>query len=179
MCSDIFTSNYTTFHLTSKINKSMKVYLSGSPLTSSIEEYTRFMKARGVTDILCFCKLAFDTSIIVKDGINIHQLEFEDGKYPDPNIIDKFNIIINDIIQKSPLPIINMYCQAGMGRAPTMLAYLMISRFGWNNYQCLEYIRKCRKGCFNKTQLNWIIDSKIKTISFSKSPKDNKKCSIM
>ncbi len=175
MCSDIFTQYYTSFHLTSKINKSMKVYLSGSPNMSSIEEYSRYMKDSDVTDIFCFCKLAFDPTILQKKGINFHLLEYEDGQYPDENILRKFNIIINDIIKKKPLPVINMYCQAGMGRAPTILAYLMISRYSWNNYECLEYIRKCRKGCFNKTQLNWIIDTKIKSYSSN----DKKKCSIM
>lgn len=155
----------TTFQIKSKKNDHIIVNISGTPTESSIENFSRSMKENGVTDVFCFCKLAYDPFVLKRNLINFHHLEFEDGQYPDDETIKKFNAIIQDIIRNAKknnqIPNINMHCQAGMGRAPTFLAYLMISRYDWNNSESIDHIRKLRRGSFNKIQLNWIIGMKL------------------
>ena len=181
MCDTHFNMNgQTTFRIESKKKisdqqiVSMIVNISSAPSVSSIDSFARSMKDKGVTDIFCFCKLAYDSKVMEKYQIDFHYLEFEDGKYPDDQMIQRFNTLIDQISQRAEknnsIPNINMHCHAGMGRAPTFLAYLMISRYGWGNVDTIDWIRKWRRGSFNKTQLNWIIDLK---------PPVKKQCLIM
>jgi protein tyrosine phosphatase type IVA len=178
----------TTFHLTTMSGKKMQikliVHLSGAPKASSIEDFSRFMKEKGVTDILCFCKPTYDHSIFNNYAINFHNLEFDDGASPSKEVIDKFDSTIDEIFNSTFNSIltttvshpgkqnsyrvinINMHCQAGIGRAPTLLAYIMISRFAWDPFECIDMIRNKRRGCFNKKQAQWIIESKIKKKQF-------------
>ena len=175
MADTFFPSNNTTFEIESKKNEKIIVHISGTPTVSSIDDFLRLMKNHGVTDTFCFCKLSYDPEITKKYCINFHHLEFEDGKSPDEDTIKKFNILMAEIIRtakiKNQVPNVNMHCQAGMGRAPTFLAYLMISKYDWNNSESVDHIRKLRRGSFNKTQLNWIIDLKL--------PKTKKQCVLM
>jgi protein-tyrosine phosphatase len=145
-----------------KNGKDMQIYLSKKPKSSSIEEFSRFMKDKGVTDIFCFCELDYDTSIYDNYNLRFHHLEIEDGKIPNKELLEKFNKIIKSIIENSESLNINLHCQSGMGRAPTILAYLVINYCNVDNITCIEYIRRKRKGSFNQTQLEWILTIKNK-----------------
>lgn len=183
--------DYVKFRLMTKTEKDVIVYLTGSPKSSSIEEYSRFMKDNGITDIFCFCKPDYDTSIFSKLNIKYHNLEFQDGTAPTTEILDKFDLTFDLILKENAAKIenqklaqkmtqmnddiklsneheinapiiINMHCYTGLGRAPTMLAYLMISRCGYGRNKSVKVIRKRRKGTINTKQLDWIFSANIK-----------------
>ena len=168
--------NITVFDLINKKNekkkkkkniseeKNIRAYISGTPYTSSIERLSQFMKDRGVTDVFCFCKLKYDPNVLTRYDINFHHLYFPDGETPSPLILENFNTIISDIQNRDngDKAKIFLHCESGMGRAPTMLAYLMITRFKWKRMDCVSVIRKNRRGVINKKQLNWISDKKFK-----------------
>src|SRR5437016_1764851 len=97
---------YETFYLKTKKNREIIIYLTSTPKSSLIEEYSRFMKDNGVTDIFCFCNTEYDPTIIEKYGINVHNLEFADGSSPPNDILDKFNKVIDTMINKKK-PTIN------------------------------------------------------------------------
>lgn len=176
-CND---STYTTFQIKSnqhktKNNDHIIVHISGAPTISSIDNFSRLMKDNGVTDVFCFCKLSYDPKTLEKNQINFHHLEFEDGRAPDCMTTKKFDTLIDKIIENAKcnnqLANINMHCHAGMGRAPTILAYLMITKFHWDNIESIDHIRKFRRGSFNRVQLNWVADFK--------PPSTKIKCVIM
>lgn len=152
------------FSLDAKKIKSLRVLLTCSPDESSIEEYSRFMKSNGVTDVFCFCNLGYDPTVLGTHEIKFHHLQFEDGSHPPLEILGEFDDKINQILENSEIPTISIHCQAGMGRAPTMLAYVMISRYGWDSADSVHAIRKKRTGSINKKQLDWILYTKIKRI---------------
>ena len=183
--------DYAKFSLMTKTKRDIIVYLTGAPKSASIEEYSRFMKDNGVTDIFCFCKPDYDTSNFSQLDIKYHNLEFPDGTAPTVDILDKFDVTFDLILktnstkienqkltQKKTQPdekltktnkhemdvpiIISMHCYTGMGRAPTMLAYLMISRCGYGRNKSVNVIRKRRKGTINSKQLDWIFSANIK-----------------
>src|SRR5690606_28525704 len=96
-----------------------------------------------------------------------------DGMYPNIHTLNEFNNIIDNIIRVKSVCsnysdnysgnsciknniVINMQCRSGLGRAPTMLAYLMMTRCGYNNNDTVATIRKKRAGAFNTKQLVWI-----------------------
>jgi protein tyrosine phosphatase type 4A len=49
-----------------------------------------------------------------------------------------------------------MHCVSGLGRAPIMLAYLMVKYCDINNIESIVKIRKKIKGSINSKQLEWI-----------------------
>lgn len=152
------------------------VHLSDSPKPSSIENFSRFMRANAVTDVFCFCNHDYDVVTFLNNGIEFHDLTFRDGMYPDDHTLKKFDEIMDVLLKKSNAGeiIINMQCQSGLGRAPTVLAYLMITRCGYNGIHSINEIRKKRRGSFNHRQLNWILGSKFKLRN-----KTEHKCCIM
>jgi protein-tyrosine phosphatase len=185
--------NYAVFFLiTDKTNQEIIVHLSGSPKSSSIEEYTRFMKDNAISDIFCFCEPEYDPVCFSNIEINYHRLNFPDGTAPSSDILKEFDKKLDAIIEKNKLErgthevkkinqtsetdnyindeikppywpvIINMHCHTGLGRSPTMLAYLMISRCGYEKIESVDTIRKYRRGAINAVQLNWITTAKIK-----------------
>lgn len=137
---------------------SISVYLSSAPKYSSIDEYFCFMKKMKVTHIFCFCGFNYDDDVYSRYGLILHNLEFKDGTVPNRQLLDQFDRQIDRIFSNKLTPSIGMYCQSGLGRAPTMLAYLMITRFYGDRIQCVETIRTFRKGSFNSKQLSWILD---------------------
>lgn len=168
-----FIRDCTTIYVTTTNGTNIVVLLTGSPKPSSIEKFSRFMKDKEVTDILCFYDHDYDTNVFSRDNINFHDLAFQDGMYPDSELIKKFDRIIDKIIERTNLIpesdgngiiVINMQCQSGLGRAPTMLAYLLITRCGYNNYESVKFIRCKRTGSFNAKQLKWIMNTKFKRI---------------
>lgn len=171
------------------INTSLSVYTSGAPSQSTIYYYISYLKSKNITDVFCFCELQYDTSIFSRYNINHHYLHFDDGSFPPDEIVNKFNILLDNIIYNKNTNIdvnnfdnngnfdnnssnfdnninINIHCQSGMGRAPTMLAYLMVSRYGWNGLDCMDRIRKKIPHAFNKKQLRWVIDGDIKKYKY-------------
>jgi protein-tyrosine phosphatase len=174
----IFARDCTRINITTNDEKEIVVYLSGSPKPSSIESFSRFMKDKGVTDILCFCSHEYDNKKLANDGIKFHSIMIQDGKYPDPNTIEVFDKIITGIINEADINdkevIINMQCQSGLGRAPTMLAYFMITRCGYKGIESISALRRKRKGVLNMKQVKWLVETKFKTNS-----KKNSTCAIL
>ena len=157
----IFTNNITIFLLKNEeISKNnMTIYLTSKPSSSTIEHFVRFMKDKGVTDIFCFCEPSYESYIFRTNNIYFHNLEIPDGCIPTNDMLKSFNSDINEIINKTDAPIISFYCHSGLGRAPTMLAYLMITKYKWNRYNAIQHIRHLIHGSINGDQLKWILES--------------------
>jgi protein tyrosine phosphatase type IVA len=151
-----FNLSGTCYRFTSKYN--FIIYLSSMPTSSSIEQFSQFMKEHGADDIFCFCVPEYDPSIFSKFKLNFHNLELPDGSTPTINLLKRFDQIIDQRIKQTSTKqiIINVHCRTGMGRAPTFIAYLMITRGGIDPFNSIDIIRKQRRGCFNSKQLNWI-----------------------
>lgn len=188
--------NCTIFHLTTNTKQRITVHLTCSPKSASIEEFSRSMKDKAITDVFCFCKPQYDKTFFESIGLKYHNLEFPDGTAPGSETLEEFNQIFDQIVKRSiehdvdqyvdtlfekrskPQKIkiktpknetivqkdivINMHCQSGLGRAPTMLAYIMITRCNFDNIEAVNYVRKHKKGTFNTKQIDWIISSKLK-----------------
>jgi hypothetical protein len=154
----------TCYSFKSKSKQNFIIYLSCTPKSSSIEYFSQFMKDHGVTDVFCFCTPEYDPLLFSKYNLNFHNLEFPDGSTPTQDLLDRFDQIIDQRIKQTQTNkiIINVHCHTGMGRAPTFIAYLMISRCGIDPYNSIDIIRKQRRGCFNTKQLDWITNTKIK-----------------
>jgi protein-tyrosine phosphatase len=168
------TSQYT------KQMPSITVLISNSPLSHTLRQFVLLLLSKNVTDVFCFCELHYDPSIFKEHNIRFNHLQFADGSSPTIEIINKFNILLNDIYDKNESPVINLHCQSGMGRAPTMLVYLMMSRYKWTGIDAVTHIRSLIPHAFNNMQLKWALNAKIKQYKFKikKTNNDNKMCII-
>ena len=65
---------------------------------------------------------------------------------------------------------IMFHCLAGLGRAPTILSYLMMTRFDYGSKSkrndIITEIRK-KRCAFNSKQIKWIYNVKIKNNNYS------------
>lgn len=147
-------------------NLKMTVYICSSPDKSSIQPYIDFMKEHAITDIFNFSNNEENSPYSADDldEIMVHFIPISDGSYPTLEVLHRFDEIIDEIIKNGNAQIM-LHCLAGLGRAPVMLAYLMISRFGYrsrDNRLCvIEEIREGRRSALNKQQIEWITSSKI------------------
>lgn len=178
MMSSKIPGGYTILNLKTTKGQKIVVYLSGSPSPSSIEDFSRFMKEKRVTDVFCFCAPCYDIRPLIEENIIFHDMAFQDGHEPNKDIIIKFDEVFDQILEKASNDkdgtiSVNMHCYSGLGRAPTMIAYLMMSRCGYNGIDCVDTIREQRKGSLNNKQLNWILKTK------TKKQKKNMGCIIM
>lgn len=136
----------------------INVHFSGTPTDESILEYIKYFKKNRIKTVFCFCELSYSKNILVKYNIDFYQLEIKDGEYPSYDVLNNFDNIINNILSNKKDQNIFIHCKAGLGRAPLMLAYLMMSRYKYSGIRCIEEIRSIRRCAFNQKQLDWIID---------------------
>lgn len=172
-------SRKVAFYNLEKSNLKIRACISKSPTQSSIEQYVEFMIRENITDVFNFCnkdkdKTRYNHELLKSKGIKVHVLYFNDGDNPPHDILEGFNQIIDSIISKNDDSkndsnnVVNVlfHCIAGLGRAPIMLAYLMISRFGYNSkskrYDVITKIREKRRYAFNSKQIEWVYNYKVK-----------------
>jgi len=161
-----------------------RIFLTESPTNLNIGETTKFLQKNNITHIFCFTHQKYSTHDI---GATIYNFEFKDGSTPDKSA---YNILLDDF-ENTFIRLYNMtelsdnltknknekqlnvmfHCDSGYGRAPTMLAYLMIKYYNLNNLATIDQIRKVRRGSFNAKQLTWI--------SNLKNVKKNNLCCIL
>jgi protein tyrosine phosphatase type 4A len=131
------------------------------------------LKIRGVTDVVRLCNPTYDKKLLLNEGIQVHDWAFVDGGVPPAQILADYLSLCEqrfhsisltkeqiqgrkiDIIE-SP-PVIAIHCVAGLGRAPLMVAICLIEA-GFAPMDAVDFVRKCRRGAFNATQLKYLID---------------------
>jgi len=154
-------------------NQHIRVYISGFPESSSIDDFTRFMKDKDIDNIFCFCE---PCDILKKrlesEKKSYYHISYDDGNAPSSDILNQFDKIIDRILKNKTHIVINMHCYSGLGRAPTMLAYLMITRCGLSEHNSIKLIRSKISGAINAKQVSWIIMD-------AKSNKSNKSTCIV
>eukprot|EP01065_Artemidia_motanka_P017581 TRINITY_DN2101_c1_g8_i1.p1 TRINITY_DN2101_c1_g8~~TRINITY_DN2101_c1_g8_i1.p1 ORF type:complete len:349 (+),score=93.67 TRINITY_DN2101_c1_g8_i1:49-1047(+) len=56
------------------------------------------------------------------------------------------------------LPCVGVHCMAGLGRAPVLVAVALVELANFDATDAISHLRQARPGCFNKEQLNWLIN---------------------
>ena len=75
-----------------------------------------------VTDIVRTCERTYTEDEILKNGIRIHDLKFDDGKFPNKETIKSFLNIVDDVFplneksDNNEEKCIAVHCIAGLGR---------------------------------------------------------------
>ncbi|KAF9979944.1 Protein tyrosine phosphatase type IVA 1, partial [Modicella reniformis] len=125
------------------------------------------------TDVVRCCEPTYSAATLQTENILVHDWPFRDGAVPPTNIIKNWlQLVDNRIVRRlhqqrsaSPpiseekdepqVPTIAVHCVAGLGRAPILVAIAMVE-LGMANLDTVEFIRSHRRGCFNRTQIQYI-----------------------
>jgi hypothetical protein len=94
-----YKNDCSTFDITTSDGMKITIHLSDSPKSSTIDEFSRFMKDKGVTDVFCFCKPDYDPIFITNYGLNYHDLNFADGSTPSCVLLAQFDAKLDHLMQ--------------------------------------------------------------------------------
>ena len=154
----------SSLKIRTKSNGILIVNISESPHISRIVWFSYQMRKKGVSDVFCFCNLKYNPSQFMIDGILFHHLPFEDGIDPPQNVLTEFDCIIKSILidkKSTDDTLINLHCNTGLGRAPAMLAYLLLKYEKIDRFEVIKKIRNIRKDALTQKQLEWVQTYKI------------------
>ena len=91
-----------------------------APNDTNLHLYIKEMKKNNVTDLVRACESTYAKDQVESAGIRVHELEFQDGESPDPDIIETWLDLVeatfNSTKGSSPSKTIAVHCVAGLGR---------------------------------------------------------------
>lgn len=143
----------------------VRIFLTETPTKQNIDQANQFLHLNNISAVFCFTKPIYDANDI---QAAVYRFEIKDGSPPNranSTLLTEFTNTFISLYEKmetldgkeSQLNLL-FHCDSGYGRAPTMLAYTMISYFHMNDYKAISQIRKVRKGAINAKQLEWLAD---------------------
>lgn len=140
-------------------HRDLKFLIMDRPTEYNLPAYLRELKKAGVSDIVRVCEPTYSAEEVVKQGIQMHELAFDDGQSPPDLIVERWMEIVNSMRQTGGC--IAIHCVAGLGRAPVLVAIALIE-YGMESLQAVEFIRQQRRGAINKKQLDYLMKYKPK-----------------
>jgi protein tyrosine phosphatase type IVA len=97
------------------------------------------------------CDRMYETDVLLKEGVQVYDLRYDDGKTPDRSILDRWSKILGEHVNET----IAVHCIAGLGRAPLLVAIAMIED-GWDALSAIQEIRRMRPGALNMPQIKFL-----------------------
>lgn len=83
-----------------------------------------------------------------------------EGDVMEPHHMEELDLTVKWIRAETPdgqVTILVIKCGNGYGRAPTILAYLLVTHYGYDPMDAVDYVRKLQPGSINSKQLKWIL----------------------
>lgn len=147
-----------TLPLRCEIVKNHKFFsVTGSPTHTNIDEYIKYLKSNSIEIVIKLNeKDLYDTGKFKQNDIEFIQIKIQDGNIPTKDDIIKINKISNEYNS------ICMHCTAGLGRAPLVMALIMILQFNQEPHDAALEIRKKIPKCLNKFQIEFLTEFKRK-----------------
>lgn len=134
--------------------------LMESPKDANLPFYIRELKRYGVTDLVRVCEPLYCTDEVKAAGITMHEMRFEDGESPPPDVIQRWLSVVQTRFTSvkeadATKPCIAVHCVAGLGRAPVLVALALIES-GLETIPAVNLIRQQRRGAINQKQLTYL-----------------------
>jgi len=171
-----------------RTNVTLKFVITKAPNDSNVDAFIAELQRLNVKDVVRVCQPTYDKDYLKRQGITVHDLYFNDGKTPPPEVINSWLSVVQHVFYSSHSssssqlndttsnnnndkkngPGIAVHCVAGLGRAPVMVA-LALMEDGMSNTDVIQFIRSQAPGSFNNHQIKFLM---------SYVPK-KKKCIVM
>lgn len=148
----------------------VRIFLTETPNKHNVGGVNHFLHLNNITAVFCFTEQQYDANNI---HATVYRFEIKDGSPPNRtnstlltdfthtfnSLYESLDAIATKTVDGQELQLnLLFHCDSGYGRAPTMIAYTMISYFHMNGVESINQIRKVRKGSINAKQLQWLMD---------------------
>lgn len=146
-----------------------KFLLTAAPKDSELEVYAKVLRRHGCTNLVRTYVPVYPSypgyelhAFFLRQGITVHDLEFEDGSVPSPPIIEQWLKLLQvlELFQHSEKPVvIALHCVSGLSCAPVLIGLALIGTTTTtvaDNLEIITLLRRCRRGCLNHKQTNFL-----------------------
>lgn len=106
-------------------------------------------------DVVRVCEPTYKTDMLAKEGVQVHDLQFDDGSPPPQTVVEQWFNILRERFADDENACVAVHCVAGLGRAPVLVALAMIE-LGMEYEDTVEQIRQQRRGAINTKQLAYL-----------------------
>lgn len=139
--------------------KHMKFLILDAPSETNFPAYLKEFKKHNVRDIVRVCEPSYPASLATEHGIEVTDWPFADGEAPPNDVVSSWVGLCNQrfgIIEPTDNGIcIAVHCVAGLGRAPVLVA-IMLMEAGMEAEEAIELIRRKRRGAINNKQIDFL-----------------------
>ncbi|KAJ8652964.1 hypothetical protein O0I10_011427 [Lichtheimia ornata] len=131
------------------------------PTESTLPYYLDEFKRYNVTTVVRCCQQTYNANRLNDQGIQVLDMPFKDGGAPPPTVVRDWLALIDRESARATShpedtpPTVAVHCVAGLGRAPVLVAIALIE-FGMEPLDAVEYVRRKRRGAFNKPQISYL-----------------------
>lgn len=130
-------------------------YIFDAPTSDNVGEYVNVFNKFNISLVIRACTPTFNEKLLKDKNITLIDMSYKDGTCPSDIIIRDYL----DLIFKNKDKIIGVYCVAGLGRAPVLVAIGLIE-YGMSPLDAISLIRYKRRHCFNDKQINFLYNYK-------------------
>eukprot|EP01006_Ploeotia_vitrea_P053562 TRINITY_DN67799_c8_g7_i1.p1 TRINITY_DN67799_c8_g7~~TRINITY_DN67799_c8_g7_i1.p1 ORF type:complete len:194 (+),score=2.74 TRINITY_DN67799_c8_g7_i1:40-621(+) len=156
----------------------MSFLIIDCPADTQLPAYVAELRRHNCKHLVRACEATYQPSPLVEAGMTLHDLQFPDGEPPPKRVIEEWLKLIDqefpevakqkkakgakngDDANGNDIPIptkaIAVHCQAGLGRAPALVAIALIERAGLMPLDAISFIRERRKGALNSKQMAYL-----------------------
>lgn len=142
-------------HFTEINYKKCRFLITHRPSNLTIRSYVKGLQKYKTCAVVRVCEATYKTNELKDEGIEVYDLEFDDGKPPSSEIIEEWFAILRKEFAKNPGCCVAVHCIAGLGRAPVMVATALIE-LGLKYDEAVDIIRGSRRGAINSKQLDYL-----------------------
>ncbi|KAJ3239229.1 hypothetical protein HDU81_006334 [Chytriomyces hyalinus] len=142
----------------------VRVLITDCPPSQELleEVYLPVLAENRVQVLIRLCEPTYATAVLEAAGVRvIDTMAFTDGTSPPQPVLADYRALIDTLVAASPdtKPTIAVHCVSGIGRAP-IFAIIPLVDAGVERIEAVEFVRMRRRGAFNKSQLEWIMDER-------------------
>lgn len=141
-------------------HKNMKFLILDAPSETNFPAYLKEFQKHGVGDIVRVCEASYPATLATDHDIKVTDWPFADGEAPPDEIVSNWVSLCNNRFsseepeqQKSRC--VAVHCVAGLGRAPVLVA-IMLMEAGMDAEEAIELIRRKRRGAINNKQITFL-----------------------
>lgn len=139
--------------------KSTRFLILDAPSEANFPAYLKEFQKYGVRDVVRVCEPSYPASLATNEGITVTDWPFADGEAPPSEIvtnwIDLCKSRFSSVTGEEEAPCIAVHCVAGLGRAPVLVAIMLIE-IGMEAEDAIELIRRKRRGAINNKQIDFL-----------------------
>ncbi|XP_053205360.1 protein tyrosine phosphatase type IVA 2-like [Panonychus citri] len=142
--------------------KDMRFLIMDRPTDNTLNNFIEELKKRNIRDVVRVCEPTYRTDLLEKEGINVHDWQFDDGSPPPQHVVEQWFDLLRTRFREDPNNCIAVHCVAGLGRAPVLVALALIE-LGMQYEDAIDLIRQKRRGAINARQLSYLAEYRPKS----------------